>query len=191
MERKGGGMAQLSRGRRNLLLAGAGMAAGSLVGAVEEPAKAVTATTGRIPMRYPRTEFIYEAVVDVGPAVDLGVGPSGQRRMVSITGGTFEGPRMRGKVLANGGMDRQLIRPDGVKRLDALYEMQTDDGAILTVRNQVVVDETLTPRYAFSAIELTAPDGPYAWLNRVQIVGTLNSLRPERNAVVIRAFKLV
>ena len=184
-------MEQFSRGRRDLLLAGAGMAASGLTMAAEEPAKIVTATTGRIPMTHPRTEFIYEAVVDVDSAVDLGMGPLGQRRMVPITGGTFEGPRMRGKVLPNGGMDRQLIRKDGVKRLDALYEMQTDDGAILIVRNQVVVDEAQTPRYAFSAIELMAPDGPYAWLNRIQIVGTLNSLRPERNAVVIRAFKLI
>ena len=35
-----------------------------------------------------------------------------------------------------------------------------------------------------------APDGPYAWLNRVVIIGTLASLRPQREGVLIRAFKL-
>ena len=57
--------------------------------------------------------------------------------MVPITGGTFEGPNIRGTVLA-GGADRQLLRGDGVRTLDALYELQTDDGAIFTVRNQLL-----------------------------------------------------
>ena len=182
---------QISVGRRQLLLAGAGTLATGMAAASSSAPKVETATTGKIPMVLPRTEFVYEAIVDVASSVDLGMGPLGQRRMVPILGGNFEGPGLRGKVLPNGGMDRQLVRKDGVKRLDALYEMQTEDGAILTVRNQVVIDDGVTPRYAFSAIEITAPDGPYAWLNRIQLVGTLNSLRPERNAVVIRAFKLV
>ncbi|MFQ1700238.1 DUF3237 family protein [Loktanella agnita] len=34
-----------------------------------------------------------------------------------------------GTVLA-GGANRQVLRPDGIKELDALYEMQTKDGTI-------------------------------------------------------------
>ena len=180
--------------RRSLLLAGAGLAlaAGSVAAAGSATAPAQTATTGKIPMYLPRTEFVFEAVVDVGANSALGNGPLGERRMVAITGGTFEGPGLRGKVLPSGGMDRQLIRRDGIKILDALYELQTDDGAVLTIRNQVIVDESKNPRYAFSAVQVTAPDGPYAWLNRVQLVGMhAGSLRPERQAVVIRVFKLV
>ncbi len=180
--------------RRSLLLAGAGLAlaAGSVAAAGSATAPAQTATTGKIPMYLPRTEFVFEAVVDVGANAALGNSPLGERRMVAITGGTFEGPGLRGKVLPNGGMDRQLIRRDGIKILDALYELQTDDGAVLTIRNQVIVDESKKPRYAFSAVQVTAPDGPYAWLNRVQLVGMhAGSLRPERQAVVIRVYKLV
>ena len=91
-----------------------------------------------------------------------------------------------------GGADRQLIRTDGVRQLDALYDMQTHDGAILTVRNRVLIDQPAQgARYARSVIELSAPDGPYAWLNRLVIVGTLESMRPQRQAVRIRAYKLV
>lgn len=180
--------------RRSLLLGGVGLAvaAGSLSAAEPALPKIKTPTSDRIPMYLPRTEFVLEAIVDVGRNSGLGNGPFGERRMVEITGGTFEGPGLRGKVIPYGGMDRQLIRRDGIKRMDALYELQTDDGAVLTIRNQVIVDDSKKPRYAFSAIEMTAPEGPYAWLNRVQLVGMhAGSLRPERQAVVIRVYKLV
>jgi hypothetical protein len=82
-----------------------------------------------------------------------------------------------------GGADRQLLRPDGVKELDALYEMETHDGAAITVRNRVLVDDPSPDgRYARSVLQLTAPDGPHAWLNRRVFVGTLASLRPQREA---------
>ena len=87
------------------------------------------------------------------------------------------------------GADRQLLRPDGVKELHALYEMQTDDGAVLTIDNRVLIDEAVQPvRYALSRISVAAPDGQHAWLNRRLFVGTLLPLRPTREAVLIRAF---
>jgi hypothetical protein len=58
----------------------------------------------------PRTELAYLAVVDLGDGVTLGRGPLGERRIVPIVGGRFEGPGLRGSVL-RGGADRQLIRP--------------------------------------------------------------------------------
>ena len=104
-------------------------------------------------------------------------------------GGSFEGPRLRGKVLA-GGADRQLLRKDGARLLDALYEMQTDDGAIITVHNQVLTRPDGPGRdYRFSHVTLTAPEGKYAWLNQSVHVGTLHSLRP-RPAVLIRVYRL-
>lgn len=183
--------------RRSVLLGGLGLALTG--GAMANPdngrantSVVSTSTTSKIPMYLPRTEFVLEAVVEVGGNSALGNGPLGERRMVAITGGTFEGPGLRGTVLPNGGMDRQLIRRDGIKILDALYELKTHDGAVLTVHNKVIVDESIKPRYAFSAVEIAAPDGPYAWLNRVQLVGMhAGSLRPARQAVVIRIYKLV
>jgi hypothetical protein len=97
---------------------------------------------------------------------------------------------MKGVILP-GGADRQLVRPDGIKELDALYEMQTDDGVILTVHNQVIIDMPQTEqRYARSVVRFRAPSGRYEWLNRRVFVGSLESLKPARNAVKICVFKL-
>lgn len=138
----------------------------------------------------PEARLAWEAQVDIGERQSLGQGPLGERFIVPILGGRFEGPRLRGTVLP-GGADRQLLRADGVKELDALYELQTDDGAVITVRNRVLIDESATPaRYARSVLQLSAPAGPHDWLNRRVFVGTLHSLRPARAAVCIRVYEL-
>lgn len=173
---------------------GAGLLSG--IGLMATPARAApgpsTATTDRVPMALPRTEFVYEAVCDLEPTLDLGQSPWGERRMVPIAGGTFEGPGLKGKVLP-GGADRQLIRRDGARSLDAVYELQTHDGVIISVRNKVLVRPPKDggARYAFSTLEIVAPEGRYGWLNDHVHVGTLDSLRPERAAVVIRVFRLI
>ena len=179
-----------------MLLAGAGLALAVAAPGSAAPAQTAAAppaaTGAAVPLVPPRTEFVYEAVVEIAPTVPLGDSPLGERRIVPITGGTFEGPNIRGKVLP-GGADRQLVRKDGVRRLDALYEMQADDGAIITVRNQVLIAPGGggAPDYRFSTLDITAPEGPHAWLNRLVFVGTLHSLRPAREAVLVRVFKLV
>lgn len=171
--------------RRELLLAAAtlGLGAGSARAQVSAP------MADKIPIVNPETEFVYEAIVDIAPGIDLGNGPLGPRAMVPITGGTFEGPDIRGIVLA-GGADRQLVREDGFRLLDALYELETDDGAIITVRNQVLSPPQAGQR-RFSALQITAPEEKYGWLNRSVHVGTLDGLRPGRDAVLVRVFRLV
>jgi hypothetical protein len=137
----------------------------------------------------PTLEPVYEAVIDIAPGETLGKGPLGERFRVPITGGEFHGAGLKGKVLA-GGADRQLLRADGVKQLDALYEMQTEDGAVLTVRNQVLVHGTGSERYAFSTINIQAPDGPYGWLNKAVYVGSLTSLKPGKDAVLVKVYRV-
>jgi len=133
---------------------------------------------------------VYEAIVDVAPTIDLGHGPLGWHRLVNITGGEFEGPRLRGRVLP-GGADRQLIRPDGVRLLDALYEMQTDDGTVLTVHNRVkVIEHPGGEREALSHLDITAPAGPHGWLNDAVLVGRASALLAHRQAVRICVYQL-
>lgn len=171
--------------RRNLLLGAAGLSLAATVKAQDASPMA-----GQIPIYYPSTELVLEAIVDIAPGLDLGNGPLGQRGMVPITGGTFEGPNIRGTVMA-GGADRQLLRGDGIRLLDALYELKTDDGAIITIHNQVMSPTNgATGAQRFSQIKITAPE-EYGWLNQAVYVGTLNSLRPERQAVLVRVFKLI
>ena len=140
--------------------------------------------------RAPEAQFVYLAEVDIAERRSLGSSALGERFIVDILGGRFEGPGLRGRVLP-GGADRQLLRPDGVKELRAVYEMQTDDGAVLTVDNRVVVDESVQPeRYARSTLRIHAPAGAHDWLNRRVFVGTLASLKPQRSAVAIRVYVL-
>lgn len=138
----------------------------------------------------PRLDFIVEIIADIAEAEDLGPGPLGQRRIVPIIGGTFSGPRLLGKVRP-GGADRQLIRGDGVRQLTAQYELETDDGAVIGIVNKVLVEDLEGGgRYAFSNVEIAAPVGRYDWLNHGVFVGTLGSLRPARNAVRVRYYRL-
>jgi hypothetical protein len=82
-----------------------------------------------------QTEFIYKAAITIDTVQELGQTQTGNRRIIPITGGTFEGPALSGKILP-GGADWQIIRPDGSAWLEARYTMQTDSGALIYVENQ-------------------------------------------------------
>ena len=73
--------------------------------------------------------------VTLEPVRDLGDTPLGRRRIIGITGGSFAGARLSGRVLP-GGADWQLIRADGVAFLDARYTLETADGALIYVNNK-------------------------------------------------------
>jgi hypothetical protein len=75
--------------------------------------------------------------VSVDRPLDLGDVGKGGRRIVPITGGEFFGRRLRGKVIA-GGADWQIVRNDGVAELEARYTLETDDGALIYVRNHAL-----------------------------------------------------
>ena len=141
----------------------------------------------------PAAKLLWQAAVTIAPRQALGASPLGERFIVPILGGTVWGgpghPELHGQVLP-GGADRQLLRPDGIKELDALYELQLHDGTVLTVRNRVTVDEQRQPRYARSVVQVTAPTGPWDWLNRRCLVGSLQSLRPQAEAVLVNVFVL-
>lgn len=82
----------------------------------------------------PGLEFAFELHVEVADPTVVGQVPGGLRRIIDILGGTFEGPRLSGKVLA-GGADWQLIAADGFTDIDARYTLETDDGDLIYVSN--------------------------------------------------------
>src|ERR1700752_2022182 len=69
------------------------------------------------------------------PAQKLGAVPHGIRSVIPVTGGDFEGPRLRGRVLPGGG-DWLLLRPDGVLELDLRVTLETDDHALILMTFQ-------------------------------------------------------
>ena len=82
----------------------------------------------------PRFEFLMRLAVDVGDVVSMGRGPLGERRVVPILGGTFEGNGLRGEVLP--GADWQIVRKDGVLDLDARYGLREQGGGLVRVLSQ-------------------------------------------------------
>ena len=78
-----------------------------------------------------KTRPLMTLQVVVPPPQKLGAVPHGTRVIAPITGGSFEGPLLRGKVL--GGGDWTLLRSDGVLELDLRITLETDDGALISM----------------------------------------------------------
>lgn len=134
----------------------------------------------------PKAEFVYEALVTLGAVQEVGETPFGSRVRIPITGGTFQGPRIRGTILPSG-EDWQLIRPDGFTVVEANYWLKAEDGAIIHIVNKGVIGK----EYARTTPWFEAPNGPHQWLNEAVFVGTLAPVAGRDDAVTIRVFKLV
>ena len=119
-----------------------------------------------MPSTTPELEFVMQLRVTCDPAVAVGASPTGYRQTIPITGGTFSGPRIRGEVL-NGGADYQLSHErSGRTDLEAIYNIRTDDGVTIHVRNAGIIAPTGDGWYFYTRPVFEAPEGsPYAWLN--------------------------
>jgi len=80
-------------------------------------------------------DFLMNIAADVGELMSMGGGPLGERRVVGITGGTFEGPQLKGTIVP-GGADWQIVRADGVLDIDARYVLRAQGGALIRVVSQ-------------------------------------------------------
>jgi hypothetical protein len=118
----------------------------------------------------PQLEYVMQLKVRLGETYTIENTQHGKRTIVPITGGTFEGPLLRGTIL-NGGADYQLSRSAGRNELEAIYSIQTHDGVYIHVRNRGIVvngkDSSGTPTTYFKAAPIfEAPsDSKYSWLN--------------------------
>jgi len=98
-----------------------------------------------------------------------------------ISGGSFEGDRLRGKVLAGGG-DWVTARPDGTLELDLRATLETDDGALIHLTFTGVRDDEHHYFRTLPRFETAAPR--YAFLNRLLAVG-IGDIRPDGPVHVI------
>ena len=73
--------------------------------------------------------------ITAAPSQKLGMVPHGNRTVVPVTGGHFEGPRLRGEILSGGG-DWLLLRSDNVLELDLRITLETDDHALICMTFQ-------------------------------------------------------
>ena len=125
-------------------------------------------TNGQAVAQAPDLQFVMQLRVTLGEAQR----PQEQRVFIPITGGVFEGPRLKGTIIPGGG-DSQRLSADGTRtELEAVYDIRTHDGYTIHVRNIGLVinrkKEVLgRPQFYFKAApRFEAPaDSPYAWLN--------------------------
>ena len=126
------------------------------------------------PKNTPQLEFAMQLRVTLGQAYGIDNTQHGRRTVIPITGGTFEGPHLRGTIV-NGGADYQL-NTETRTELEAIYCIKTDDGTYIHVRNRGIIangkDANGNPSFYFRAApQFEAPvDSPYGWLNNALFV---------------------
>jgi hypothetical protein len=86
----------------------------------------------------PSLTRVYRLEAVVGEPLDLGDIAQGRRRIVPLTGGTFAGPEVNGRLLPGSSADWQIVLPDGTALGDIRYTLQTDDGDLLYVQSRGV-----------------------------------------------------
>jgi len=86
----------------------------------------------------PRLIEVYRLEATLAPPLELGETAQGHRRIVPLTGGTFSGPEISGKLLPGASADWQTILPDGTALGDIRYSLQTDGGDLLYVQSRSI-----------------------------------------------------
>lgn len=132
----------------------------------------------------PNLRHVCDLFVELDPLREMGPGRAGQRRIIPIVGGRVEGPAFSGRIL-NLGADWQTIWNNGVAELDTRYAFETDDGALIEIRNYgyrhgpaevlqaVARGEDVDPStyYMCTTAQLETGDARYDWVNRTMFTG--------------------
>ncbi|MBW8723950.1 MAG: DUF3237 domain-containing protein [Inquilinus limosus] len=119
------------------------------------------------------------------PMHELGPTPAGERRVVPVSGGRFEGDRLSGEVLPHGGSDLLLTRADGSFQQDVRLTLHAQDGALILMTYRGVrhappeVGDRIARGEAVARSEYYLRIAPFfetaapahAWLNRIVAVG--------------------
>ena len=148
-----------------------------------------------------KLEHLMTYRADLKPPVEVGAGPFGTRSIFDVIGGTAEGPRLRGKLLASGG-DWLLVDANGTGYLDVRGTLETDDGARIYVHYHGVLElnekvlSTLAEgketdygdTYFMTQPRFETGDPRYEWINRIVAVAEGRVLP---NAVEYHVYQLV
>ena len=153
----------ISRRESNTAALGAVTTLAATETAAASARQASTAASGPAPLK---TEFLMDITLDVSAPHNLGT-----RRIVPVTGGTFEGPKLKGTALG-GGADWILVRPDGVSELNVRVTLRTDDEQLiyLTYRGLLFTPKGGEQYWRTTPIFETGA-AKYDWLNKIIAVG--------------------
>jgi Protein of unknown function (DUF3237) len=128
---------------------------------------------------------LFEISMTLHPIQEIGRTPAGERRIIPVAGGQFNGERINGTVLAHAGSDLLLLRADGAFQQDVRLTLRSDDGALILmtyrgvrhsapdISRRIARGETVPRSDYYLRIapffETAAAD--YAWLNTIVAVG--------------------
>ena len=153
----------------------------------------VNAQTDQVPAG-PELEFALQLKVTLGQAFSIENTQHGRGTVIPITGGTFEGPGIKGTIV-NGGADYQLANAQGRTELEAIYCIKTDDGIYIHVRNRGIIANTKDANgnqsfYFRCAPQFEAPaDSKYGWLNNALFLCS-PSFSQGFNGIVLNVWKV-
>ena len=137
--------------------------------------------------------------VDLQPAQPIAT-PVGARLTFVTTGGTVDGPRLKGELLPGGG-DWLRVGSDGVGRVDVRATIRTHDGVLIHYEARGVIKVPadgldrlgagdvlpFTETYVRTTPTFETADERYAWLNEIVAVG-YNVLSP--NHIDYRVYRV-
>ena len=140
--------------------------------------------TGRAAVEL-RSRPLFRLEIELHPIQVVGQTPLGDRRVVPVAGGRFDGDRLRGTVLPHAGSDWLLARADGAFQQDVRLTLATDDGALILMSYRGVRHSSEEVRARLARGESVPPDAyylrtapffetaapRYVWLNTIVSVG--------------------
>jgi hypothetical protein len=132
-----------------------------------------------------KSRHLFNITIRLHPTIELGSTPAGNRRVFAVSGGEFEGDRIRGTILPIIGSDLLLVRADGSAQQDVRMLLQTDDQAIVLmtyrgvrhasdeVNARIARGESVSPAdyYLRTAPFFETASPKYAWINKLVSVG--------------------
>jgi hypothetical protein len=115
-----------------------------------------------------RSEFLFDLILETGGP---GGGAVGNRQIVPVIGGTFEGPKLKGRVIPPGA-DWLVRVNDTLRILDIRTLLLTDDEQriYLTYRG-VLYTPPGQPRHQRVLMMFETASEKYAWLQNMVAVG--------------------
>ena len=118
-----------------------------------------------------RSRALMSLRLRTAPTQVIGAGPRGSRITFPIIGGSFEGDRLRGKLLPSGD-DWTVKRSDGVTELDLRITLETDDGALIYMTFEGIRDDGAPGAPYFRTVpRFETAETKYSFLNRLLAVG--------------------
>jgi hypothetical protein len=115
-----------------------------------------------------QSELLFDMTATLEAPQQVGATHEGGRSIFYATGGTIDGPKIKGTVLPGGG-DWFRMRADGVGELDVRATFKTDDGALVYTHYKGVLNPATgyfrtTPRFETASEK-------YQWLTKIVAVG--------------------